>query len=98
MVSLELIFVCIFQTPTNPGTRPETIKMAPILHQLQENASAFRANGITDFKSVFTGQHPDLVSPFAKYEVPTPCLHRSDAFVNTARLVTHACQLNANVE
>jgi len=39
------------------GTRPETIKMAPILHLLTETND-------TNFKAVFTGQ---LVAPFAKF-------------------------------
>jgi UDP-N-acetylglucosamine 2-epimerase (non-hydrolysing) len=42
------------------GTRPETIKMAPILQLLSETHDA-------SFKAVFTGQHPDLVAPFAKF-------------------------------
>eukprot|EP00038_Savillea_parva_P020735 m.32270 g.32270 ORF g.32270 m.32270 type:complete len:911 (-) comp4879_c0_seq1:154-2886(-) len=47
------------------GTRPETIKMAPVLAALTGNPSKLK--GIRGFKAVFTGQHPDLVKPFTKF-------------------------------
>mmetsp|Transcript_13458 Transcript_13458/g.34516 ORF Transcript_13458/g.34516 Transcript_13458/m.34516 type:complete len:784 (-) Transcript_13458:339-2690(-) len=45
------------------GTRPEAIKMAPLLHALGKRVP----KGVTGYKAVFTGQHPDLVAPFAKF-------------------------------
>ena len=44
------------------GTRPEVIKMAPIIRLLALNKYTQ-----VDYKIVFTGQHPDLVEPFLKF-------------------------------
>lgn len=44
------------------GTRPEVIKMAPIIRLLASNKYTQ-----VDYKIVFTGQHPDLVEPFLKF-------------------------------
>lgn len=42
------------------GTRPEVIKLAPVVTQLERRRRAFRTVNVS------SGQHPDLIEPFVR--------------------------------
>lgn len=42
------------------GTRPEVIKLAPVIAELERRSNTFRAVNVS------SGQHPDLLAPFVK--------------------------------
>lgn len=55
---LAVLMACIVGTNwVFFGTRPETIKMGPLIRVLP------------DRRTVFTGQHPDLIAPFVKFPI-----------------------------
>lgn len=55
------------------GTRPEVIKLAPVIHELQMRSQEFQVTNVA------SGQHTELLDPFVKL-FDLPIHHRLDVF------------------
>jgi UDP-N-acetylglucosamine 2-epimerase (non-hydrolysing) len=70
------------------GTRPEAIKLAPVIEELRRRPATFRVT------ICFTGQHEELLRPIAEYfgivpDVDLKCLVRGDSLAaGAARVLT----------